>query len=171
MAATLRQSLVQFLSECAVGYAAASALAFPLEAAIIVPADWILNVRASPALLFFLTAPILGAFWLSAGLMAVVVHWRSHAAPGGLFGASRAGEWVWVAGAVYIVVGILTYLPVSHHWARTALYELFVNSDDIGNLATAPFYMGIAYSLTRHLLRVRTERGGARGSLWAGHAR
>jgi hypothetical protein len=65
---------------------------------------------------------------------------------------------VWVAGAAYIVLGFLTYLPVSHDWARAAFYELFVNADDIGNLATAPFYMGIAYSLTRRLLRARTEK-------------
>lgn len=118
----------------------------------------------------FLGTPALAGFWLTAAAAAVAVAWRAWRSPQSLFHASRAGEWVWVVGTVYIVFGFLTYLPVSHHWVRTALYELFASSDDIGNLATAPFYMGIAYSLTRHLLRVRAERRAARGGMEAGRA-
>lgn len=149
------RSLWQFLAESGLAYAVALAAALPVEAAIVYPIDWVTHGRISRQLLFALTSPVLAEFWITAAVAAAIVAWRAQRSPESLFRASRAGEWVWVAGAVYIVFCFLSYLPVSHHWARAALYELFANTDDIGNLPTAPFYMGIAYSLTRRLLRMR----------------
>lgn len=171
MTAAVRRPLLQYLNECLVAYPGAVVATFLWTLGLSLLPSSLLNhsIDSHPGSFFFGT-PVLASFWATAAVGALLSSWRERRVPRGLFGASRAGEWVWVVGAVYIVFGFLTYLPVSHHWARTALYELFVNTDDIGNLATAPFYMGIAYSLTRHVLRVRAERRAVRGGLQAGRS-
>jgi len=102
--------------------------------------------------------PSLAGFWLTAAVIAWLVFRRARSRPTSVFAAGRAGEWVWVLGAVYIVAAFFTYAPIGKGWVHDALFELFAATDDIGNFATAPFYMGIACSLTRHFLRLREER-------------
>lgn len=167
----MSRSLGQYLTECMIAYPATIAVTFVWAlGANLLPSglkESLLNGHNSQLNHFFGT-PVLAVFWITAAAAALLVAWRARLLPKSLFRASHAGEWVWVVGAVYIVIAFFSYLPVSHHWARTALYELFASTDDIGNLATAPFYMGIAYSLTRHLLRVRSGKRAAQGGLQAG---
>lgn len=156
--------LWQFLCESGLAYPIALIIAIPFEAAIVYPLDWASHDRLSRELLFLLTSPVLAMFWINSALVGYLASRRARLRATSLFAASRAGEWVWVVGAVYFVLGFLTYIPIGHGWARDALYELFVNSDDIGNLVTAPFLMGIAYSLTRYILRRRFEGKTARAA-------
>jgi hypothetical protein len=153
----------QYLTECLIAYPIAGLATFAWALALNLLPSSPMGALLDRQLSHLLGTPVLAAFWLTAAAAALAVGWCARRSPQSLFRASRAGEWVWVAGAVYIVVGFLTYLPVSHHWVRAALYELFVSTYDIGNMATAPFYMGIVYSLTRHLLRVRAEKRAVRG--------
>lgn len=164
----LPRSLAQYLVECLIAYPGALVAAFLWGLALNLLPGALLDAPLVSQVGNFLWTPVLAGFWITAAVVALIVVWRARTSSRSLLRASRAGEWVWVAGAVYLLLAFLSYLPVSHHWARTALYELFASTNDIGNLATAPFYMGVAYSLTRHLLRVRSERRAAQGGLQAG---
>jgi hypothetical protein len=165
------RSLLQYLVECLIAYPVAVVAAFLWGLALNLLPSALLNVPLIRQVGNFLWTPVLAGFWITAAVAAAIAAWCARRNRQNLLRATRAGEWVWVVGAVYIVLGFFTYLPIGHHWVRTALYELFASTDDIGNLATAPFYMGIAYSLTRHFLRVHAEKRAAQDGLQEGRAR
>jgi hypothetical protein len=157
----MRRSIWQYLAECGLAYPVGILATFPIAIAVGSCLNRLFPRWADDLGLFF-ASPGLAWFWLTAACVAWLVHLRARSNSHSILACSRAGEWVWVAGVVYIIWGFFSYLPIGHGWARDAICELFASHDDIGNLATAPFYMGIAYSLTRHILRVRREKREAR---------
>lgn len=151
--------ILRFLAESVLAYVGGFFLAFPLNATVFIALDWISGGSTHRWLNFILYAPVLAAFWGASVVMSAFACLLASRKSNGGEERFPAGEWVWLIGAVVILFAFFSERSLGQNWQRQAVYDLFVNHDEIGNLATAPFYMGIAYSLTSSLLRRRAKRG------------